>query len=116
MSELKDIDPIFYEIKEKVREIYENGLPTGLSDPTEDLFEQAKRDRETLWNIWDVLTLWSDRQWSSDEIEMVAEEMQKWTGTRDILPPENHRTHWDEEEYELLEEEEDEEEMSNGRS
>lgn len=61
---------------------------------------QAIRDRETLWKIWDILHLWNDVQWSSDEIEQVADVMLGWTGGREVLPPRPVRNH-DDEMYEL---------------
>lgn len=58
---------------------------------------QAIRDRETLWKIWDILHLWNDVQWSSDEVELVAEEMLRWTdGWREVRPPHHLRNHDDE--------------------
>jgi hypothetical protein len=56
----------------------------------------AIRDRETLWKVWDILHLWDDVEWSSDEIEMVADVMLGWTGGRGILPPHHLRAHDDE--------------------
>jgi hypothetical protein len=57
--------------------------------------KQAMEDRETLWKIWDILHLWNDEAWSSDEIAMVADVMLEWTGTHDLLPPEEYRFHDD---------------------
>ena len=72
-------------------------------------------DQDYLWRIWDVLQLWrrDDHQWSSDEIQFVAEVMTDWvehaTGIEDtqtVMPPLGARRH-DAYSYDLQEQEGD---------
>jgi hypothetical protein len=57
-------------------------------------------DRETLWRIWDILHLWNDAPWTSNELAWVSDEMMRWAeGRREVRPPHYLRAH-DEEMYE----------------
>lgn len=66
----------------------------GLRMLRHDVMKEVERDRRALWAIWDVLQMWrdDDHQWSSDEIEMVANVMMSWVGhDRHTLTPVQYR-------------------------
>lgn len=72
-------------------EAFQPGL---LKSITGTVSTPENEDRPYLWRIWDILQLWrdDDHQWSSDEIEEVADVMLDWTyRARHILPPEQYR-------------------------
>jgi hypothetical protein len=55
------------------------------------------KDRETLWEIWDILGMWDeDEPWSSDEIDEIGDVMREWKGDNEPTPP-TYRRREDEE-------------------
>ena len=95
---MDDIERHFHELDAAIAGVEEADpliATSPLTNPLDNLYAAAKRDRAILWRIWDYMALWDEERelQGADFVEFMCGLMREdWKGDSEPTPPE-HRNH-----------------------